>query len=104
MYYWYGVRTDVDLWVTRCDSCEAIKPPGKPAKAPMGLMPTHTPINRLDTDILGPLPKTPQGNKYILVVPDYFSKWVEVFAVPDQTVWRESDSQKSGLQKISICR
>ena len=84
-YYWYGVRTDVDLWVARCDSCEAIKPPGKPAKAPMGLMPTGAPMDRLGTDILGPLPETPRGNKYILVVTDYFSKWVEVFAVPDQT-------------------
>ena len=75
----------MDLWVDRCDSCEAIKPPGKPAKAPMGLMPTGAPMDRLGTDILGPLPETPRGNKYILVVTDYFSKWVEVFAVPDQT-------------------
>ena len=40
---------------------------------------------RIGTDILGPLPETPRGNKYILVVTDYFTKWVEVFAVPDQT-------------------
>ena len=26
-----------------------------------------------------------RGSKYILVVTDYFTKWVEIFAVPNQT-------------------
>ena len=42
-------------------------------------------MDRLGTDVLGPLPETPRGNKYILVVTDYFTKWVEIFAVPNQT-------------------
>ena len=29
--------------------------------------------------ILGPLPKTQAGNKYILVIGDYFTKWREAF-------------------------
>ena len=35
-------------------------------------------------DILGPLPKGPTGNSYILVAMDYFTKWAEVYAVPNQ--------------------
>jgi transposase InsO family protein len=35
-------------------------------------------------DVLGPLPTTNQGMKYILVIMDYFSKWPEVFALEDQ--------------------
>ena len=84
-YYWHGVRSDVDLWVAKCDDCESIKPPGKPVKAPLGKMPIGGIMDRLGTDILGPLPETPRGNKYILVVTDYFSKWVEILPVPDQT-------------------
>lgn len=33
---------------------------------------------------MGPLPTTESGNKYILVVGDYFSKWTEAFPLPNQ--------------------
>ena len=38
-----------------------------------------TPMECLALDVLGPLPCTRLGNKYILIVADYFSKWVEAF-------------------------
>lgn len=34
---------------------------------------------------MGPLPVTPQGNQYILVVTDLFTKWVEAFLLVDTT-------------------
>ena len=35
-------------------------------------------------DILGPLPETERGNKHILIAMDYFSKWPEAYALPNQ--------------------
>lgn len=35
-------------------------------------------------DILGPLPLNPRGNRYVLVVTDYFTKWSESYATPNQ--------------------
>ena len=35
-------------------------------------------------DITGPLPTTESGQKYILVVGDYFTKWTEAFPLPNQ--------------------
>ncbi|KRY37498.1 Pro-Pol polyprotein [Trichinella spiralis] len=34
-------------------------------------------------DLVGPLEETRRVNRYILVVCDYFSKWPEVFPLPD---------------------
>ena len=36
-------------------------------------------MHRLGIDLTGPLPPTNSGKVWILVVQDYFSKWVELF-------------------------
>ena len=50
-------------------------------------------------DIVGPLPATEAGNKYILIIADYFIKWVEVFPLPNQEAKMVADK----LVKV-ICR
>ena len=42
------------------------------------------PMQRVATDILGPLAETQSGNSYVLVVADYFTRWVEAFVIPNQ--------------------
>jgi len=32
-------------------------------------------MERLALDVMGPLPLSSRGNKYLLVVADYFTKW-----------------------------
>ena len=84
-FYWFEMREDIRLWIANCQTCGAVKLPSRAAKGPLGTMPTGAPWDQLATNILGPLSVTPRGNRYILTVIDYFSKWVEIFAIPDQT-------------------
>ena len=35
-------------------------------------------------DIVGPLPESDRGNSYIMVVGDYFTRWMEAFPIPNQ--------------------
>ena len=36
-------------------------------------------------DLIGPMPETPRGNKYIVTLTDYFSKWAEAVPLPDKS-------------------
>ena len=42
------------------------------------------PTQVMAVDLLGPLPENPQKNSYIMVVGDYFSKWMEVIPLSNQ--------------------
>jgi hypothetical protein len=84
-YYWFELKEDVKVWIAKCDSCAANKAAIPHPKAPLGTIPVSAPLDRLFTDILGPLPETPRGNRYVLLVTDHFTKWVEIFPIPDQT-------------------
>lgn len=41
------------------------------------------PMERVAVDVLGLLPESEQGNKYLLIVVDYFTKWTEAFPIRD---------------------
>ena len=49
---------------------------------------------------MGPLPQTSSGNKYIVVVTDLFSKWVEAFPVQST----DTETLASLLVTKIICR
>eukprot|EP00731_Ephydatia_muelleri_P024875 Em0016g1146a len=42
------------------------------------------PMQTVCVDIMGPLPETNRGSKYVLVAADCFTKWVEVYGIPNQ--------------------
>ena len=84
-YYWSGIHEDCSNRVAKCDECAQVKYSPKPQE-PLGEMPVGMPLEHLATDSLSPIPQSTQGNKYVLAVTDYFTKWVEIFAIPDQSV------------------
>lgn len=86
-YFWYRIREDVALWCGTCISCASKARPAKTLQAPMGTVQVAAPMERVALDIMGPLNETEHHNKYVLVVQDYFTKWVEAFPIPnDQAV------------------
>ena len=68
-------------WCRSCRVCVAKKGPSSKGKSPLQIYNVGTPFQRVQMDILGPLPRTSSGNKYLLVIVDCFTKWVEAFPV-----------------------
>ena len=71
-YYWIGCRQDVQPWCCNCDTCATRNGPQKKIKAPMAQHNVGAPMERIAIDVLGPLPTSESGNKYLLIVADYF--------------------------------
>lgn len=83
-FYWLGMRSDVCEWCRVCEACIAKKGPQRAPQAPLQLVSVGAPLERVAVDIAGPFPVSASGNRYVLVVIDYFTKWPEVFPLPNQ--------------------
>ena len=85
-FYWPHMYVDIVNHVQSCVDCRQNKPS---RRKPDGHMKPITPPRgtweRLAMDYVGPVPTSAQGNKYILVLTDLFSKFVVTKAVPDNT-------------------
>ncbi len=47
-------------------------------------IPVHSPWYHLGIDFVGPVAQSTNGNRYILTISDYFTKWVEAVALPSK--------------------
>ncbi|CAG2217472.1 unnamed protein product [Mytilus edulis] len=83
-FTWYNQRKDVEQWCKCCNICAPRKPPSKKPKAPLQQYNVGAPFERIGIDILGPLPKSTRGNKFLLVIGDYFTKWMEAIPIQDR--------------------
>ena len=83
-FYWPAMKQSITEYCKNCDQCSARKPSRLQNRAPLGQYLVGEPIERVAVDILGPLPVTERGNRYILVLCDCFTKWTEAYAIPDQ--------------------
>ena len=82
-YYWPQMYENIREYVKNCDSCQRR---GKPQTHQLlHPIPVHSPFYQIGIDFVGPLPKTSNGNKYIIVAMDYLTKWPEAKAVPRAT-------------------
>lgn len=73
------MRADVSKHVRCCQVCQRTK---AHRQKPEGLMSSQwatAPMEELSVDIVGPLPPTPRHHKYLLVVIDKFTKFIELF-------------------------
>ena len=88
--FWPKCKSDVQRWCLECRVCAQIKP-GPGFRAKLHQIPVRNKLDRIAIDILGELPETDNGNKYIVVVSDYFTKWTHAMAIPDQVAQTVAD-------------
>lgn len=77
LYYWPKMRSYVKNYVNHCKICAAQKVNNTSRPGFMGKpKQVSFPWQVVSVDVMGPLPKSSKGFSYLLVVSDYFSKYV----------------------------
>ena len=75
-YYWKNMKDDIHNYIQTCSSCQKKKLVRVKTKQPMQITDTPTKVfEKLQMDIVGPLPETETGNRYILTWQDCLSKY-----------------------------
>ncbi|CAI2739076.1 unnamed protein product, partial [Dicrocoelium dendriticum] len=81
-FWWPDQRRDVVNFCNACQECLRAKPPQRPNRAPLQPIITGYPNQTVAVDVMGPLPRTDRGNRYILILVDHFTKWCEATPIP----------------------
>eukprot|EP00731_Ephydatia_muelleri_P014216 Em0007g1526a len=83
-FYWPSCSEAVSDWCKSCIKCATRKTTVPKPRAGLQTIRAGYPMQIVCVDIMGPLPETERGSKYVLVVADYYTKWVEVYGIPNQ--------------------
>ena len=82
--YWWGMLEDIKLYIKHCETCALSKKVKTTKEGYLQLFSAKEPFEMVAIDIIGPLPLTMKGNRYILSVIDRFSRMVKL--IPLQTI------------------
>ena len=75
---WHEMSTDIQLYVKTCVTCSKNKKPQVKPWAELGSYHEGARMEWVHLDMMGPLPESNSGNKYIMVMDDQYSKWIKI--------------------------
>ena len=97
-HYWKGMKKDIQEYIKNCEQCQMRGDKG--GEEFLNLIKVTRAWEMIGMDFISPFNRSRKSNKYILVVTEYLTKWVEAKAM------REATGEKVAeyLYKEIICR
>jgi len=80
-FYCESMIEDLYDFVRQCPPCAKNRLQERRHTSPTTLFPPKEPLTEVGIDILGPLLNTVDGNRYVFVMPDHFSKLTRTVAL-----------------------
>ncbi|KAJ0068233.1 hypothetical protein NL108_017965 [Boleophthalmus pectinirostris] len=81
--YWPYMTRDVHAFCSECLPCQKRASPVPHERAPLQSIEADRPFQKVAADITE-LPITSQGNRYVLVITDYFTRYANLYPLKDQ--------------------
>ncbi|KAL6476435.1 hypothetical protein MHYP_G00149340 [Metynnis hypsauchen] len=86
--WWPNIRGDVWKYVKECVTCQQYKSSNTKPAGLLQQTEVQKPGEMIGVDFMGPLPLSRSRNTMLMVVVDYYSKWVELFPLKDAKALR----------------
>ncbi len=90
-FYWPCMRDDIENWIKCCRPLTMVIRGPRRQLDPLQQELNGALFDHVAFDVIGPLPITVNGNRFILTMINYFSKWAEDYAHPNHKVETVAD-------------
>ena len=84
MYYWPKLWQSILAFLQSCPTCQDVKTLQSTGGS-LTPITVKEPFGMVGWDLMRPIPISLQGNRYILEITKYLTRWCEVIALPDST-------------------
>ncbi|CAI6004936.1 unnamed protein product [Closterium sp. NIES-64] len=103
-WWWAGMRKEIKDWVAKCPACIQNRAAFERSKAGLQPLPIVGLGYRWSLDLAGELPLTKRERRYVVVMIEHVSKWVEVRAVSHKTAEAVADAfEEQVLTRFGAC-
>lgn len=84
-YFWPSMQADIGKWAKACTQCQRAKIQRHTTSEVSMFPPTTDRFMHIHIDIVGPLPPSVHGHRYLVTMVDRTTRWPEAIAVEDIT-------------------
>lgn len=89
--------------LAHCEPCSRVNATFNAASPVLQPLPIRGIFYSWGVDLLGELPTTESGNRYVMVCVEHFTKHVELFALPDKTAARTAQAFTEVVCRFGAC-
>ena len=82
-YSWPNQNNDIQAFIKLCPCCQKMRMLTTPIVTNPYTVASYHPMDRLYVDTMGPFPEDKDGNQYIIVVIDGFTRFIELYKSKD---------------------
>ena len=103
-FVWPGMFTQITEFCSSCEKCQLTAGRGVVRAQLQPLPIIKTPFERIAMDIVGPLERSSTGNRYILVICDYATRYPEAFPLKSVKARQVANCLLQLFSRVGIAR